>query len=319
MDSDDVLQLVNADQFLNSLPDDPCWAIEPLAMEGGILMIHAREGVGKSSLATQLAHSFIVGEPWIGFDVPESGPVIYLNLDMAEHEMGRLIERGRAAGFELREDFYLPPLEEGFNILEDSHAQTLEDYCREIQPACVILDTADDGYWAHETTNQLIRHVLKRYRYAVSPGLFVFLHHDRKKSKPGFRGGDQDDEDAYLGRGAWSRVSTSRLHLKEQDNGLKLVIRKARIEEPGFKELDLNRTEHGFFELTSDHQQMLRLWPNNIPPGERAEVLSGIESLSDVFADIASRTGSQQDTVRKQFYRAEKKGARFEWRERLDL
>lgn len=319
MEVKDVLNLVNADEFLDRLPQDPRWSIEPLVLEGGILMLHAREGVGKSSIAVQLSHSFITGDPWIGFDVPETGPVIYLNLDMAELEMGRLIRRGRDEGFKLNHDFYLPPLDEGFNVLNDEHYAVLEEYCRRIQPSLVVLDTADDGYRSQNPSNEVIREVLKRYRRAVSPALFLFLQHERKKSKPSWSGEEQDDPDAYLGFGAWSRVATCRLQLKQKDGSHHLIVRKSRVEKPGFKELKLAKTEHGFFELLAQSQQMLRIWPNNVPPNERIDLVDGIEHKSEVFRDIANRTGTKQATVRKQYNRAKQDGATFDWENLLEL
>ena len=45
-----------------------------------------------STLIAQLAHSFITGENWLGFPIETTGPVVWLQFDMAVEESRRLIE-----------------------------------------------------------------------------------------------------------------------------------------------------------------------------------------------------------------------------------
>src|SRR5690606_535980 len=80
------LDLVSADAFLTNRKEVPPWILRPFLVNGSTMMLYGRQGIGKSSLALQLAYSLTSGEPWMGFPVARSGPVIYLQLDMSVEE-----------------------------------------------------------------------------------------------------------------------------------------------------------------------------------------------------------------------------------------
>lgn len=280
-------------------------------------MLWGRQGVGKSSLVAQMAHSFITGEPWLGFEIGETGPVVWLQFDMAVEETRRLIERAQDSGMDFQEQLYIVgPEDDGaeqvpaFNIYNEGHRAALKEAIRQIQPVAVILDTTDDGYETprHLSVTEVARDVVKKYRSISEHAAFIFLRHERKK--PSF-GKQEDDPDAFSGPKDWEAVASSSLQIASKAGGYVLRVRKSRIDKAPFDELALVKDGFGFFQQKNDHVQMLQTWPGCLPVVERKAVVARISSKNDVFKDIAFRTGVPFETVKKAAQRA--KGVDFPW------
>jgi LmbE family N-acetylglucosaminyl deacetylase len=318
-----TLRLITAEDFLASREENPPWIMRPFLMRGSSLMLYGRQGIGKSSLVIQLAYSFISGKPWLGFPIDETGPVIYLPFDMAVEETRRLIERAESEGMDFRGQLYIPVPEQNggdqiapFDIYKQE--KELEDLVRQIQPVAVILDTADDGYEApkHKSVTEVAREVVKMYRRACGRAAFVFIRHQRKK--PAWKGEkeEEDDPDAFSGPKEWEAVASSSLQFLYTPKSApyyRLKVRKTRIDKSPVQEIGLSRTKQGFFEPLNVHVQLLSYWPGCVPPQERAELLARVQSMNDVFRDVAERTGSTFEAVKKAYQRACDQGVEFPW------
>lgn len=316
------LRLIASDDLLSSEALAPEWIIYPLCMKGSSVMVYGRQGLGKSSAIIQLAHSLISGEPWMGFRVHKTGPVIYLQVDMAQQETRRIIERAEEAKLDMQGKLFVTGPEEGeesatFNILDAADWARLRDWCVEVDPVAVIVDTIHDSYEHQEKgvdINALIRKIHRSFKQAIGGAVLVFVNHTRKQSVPSMQKKDanEDDEDSFMGGQAWEGVVAASLHLKkERDHRIKLKIRKLRLDVWPGSEVLLEKTEHGFFEAKLNDAQMLMQWPDFLPVEEREKAVASAKTKMDVFRQIARLSGSTVSAIRVRENR--NKGADYPW------
>lgn len=314
------LKLVTAEHLVESREEAPPWILKPFLMRGSSMMLYGRQGIGKSSLVAQLAHSFISGEPWLGFPIEETGPVVWLQFDMAVEEARRLIERAQDAGMDFQQQLYTPAPDEElgeqvptFNIYNPEHEQALLSVLRQVKPVAVILDTADDGYESpqHKSVVEVAREVVKKYRRAAGHAAFIFLRHERKRSSYQ-RDEDDDDPDAFSGPKEWEAVASSSLQLKAtREGGYVLRVRKSRLDRAPLSALRMDKDDYGFFLPKQGHAQMLQFWPACVPQQDREAVVAGAHSMNDVFRDVAERSGTNFEVVKKTYQRA--RGVDWAW------
>lgn len=183
------LQLISADELLSSEEAEPDWVLYPLLARGSSMMLYARQGAGKSSLAMQLAHSLVTGDDFLTFEVRRRGPVIYLQFDMSRQEMTMLTARAGKAGLYVGAELFIsqPEIDEEsviFDVLRDDDQEVLRELCDRVRPVAVIVDTIHDGYESQESykdINALARKVLRRYKEVLGGAVLIFLNHQRKQ------------------------------------------------------------------------------------------------------------------------------------------
>lgn len=315
------IRLIAAEDLLRSEAFDPEWVIYPLCMRGSSVMMYGRQGIGKSSATVQLAHSLITGEPWMGFKVERTGPVIYVQIDMAQQETRRLLERATEAGLDMGDQLYVTGPEEGeesvtFNILDPGDWTRLKEWCERVQPIAVIVDTIHDGYeyeGKNVDVNAMIRKIHRGFKSAIGGAVLVFLNHMRKQSKKGFEKGEEsDDEDSFMGGQAWEGIVAASLHLvKKKDHSLALKLRKLRLDTWPGAEVPLVKDDFGFFHAKLNDAQMLAQWPDFLPLDEREAAIASVRTKTDVFSHIAKMTGSSLSAIRMRENR--KKGCVYPW------
>jgi predicted ATP-dependent serine protease len=307
-----TLRLRPISELVAEAPEEEEWVIKHLAVPGSGIMLYGRQGIGKSSLICQFAHSIITGEPWMGFSVEKTGPVILLEIDMPKRETIKVIRRANKAGLLMGENFYAPEPEEGeegimFDILNDKDMAELADICEQIQPVAVIVDTIHDAYTQNDRVgdiNAFIRQVYRRFRTAINGAVLVFLNHRRKQGNFPQKD-DEADDDSFMGGQAWEGLVATSIQLarKKSDRTLWLKIHKTRLSSLPFSEIPITVDEFGFFEPKLNYQQMLLQWPECLPLADRRAVMNTVKTKMDVFKDISSRTGVTVATIRQQFYR----------------
>lgn len=323
------LRFVDSEDFLSSQAAEPEWIIRPFCVTGSAIMLYGRQGVGKSSLTAQLIHSFRSGEPFLGFRVYRSGPVLYLQLDMPLQEMRMLLERSKRAGMDAEHPLHVPLPPEGeeallFNILNDADQQELAAWCEEIRPIAVVVDTIHDAYVPdpkHIDINQQIRLIFRRFREAIGGAVLVFLNHSRKQGTLARKDADaieEDDGDSFMGGQAWEGLVTSSLQLRYSRKTAKkvLALRKIRLETWPEKSLTLQDSSHGFYENKLDYKQMLMQWPYCKDKVYAESAAAFFKTKAAIFKEIAEECEVPYATVRQQYYR--NKGADYAWRHLLE-
>ena len=283
------LKVYTLDEFSAELDIHRKWVIEPFGFMNSVMMLYGGEGLGKSRLLTQLSHSVITGQPWLGFPVHTTGPVLFMQLDMPRMEQENLIESIRAAGMyeDMQDEFFLYTDE--FDILDKQCQENLKAICAELNPVMVILDTAYQGF-SEAKSNILVRKVVKSYSRAIYPALFTLAHHKDKK------------DDMALGFGEWGRVVTTSLRIFEEPKRGKpiaLEVDKCRLASSLVKgmKLDLMFDQYGFLrKREANMDQLLLYYP-----------LTGYEeTMMEVFESIGGEVRKDPEAVRSHYYKAVK-------------
>lgn len=308
-------------RFIETPDEEFEWVIKPLCVRGSGMMIYGRQGVGKSSITTQLCHSLMTGEPFLGFPVMHTGYVLYLHCDMNGTETKKVLRRGYDAGL-CREDGLLVPNFEKhdgrfrFNILDPVDQTKLALWCERWKPIAVVVDNIHDAYVAEKNNtdvNAVIRSVYRGFQDAIGGAVLIMLNHARKQSAIAAKLGEEDD-DAFMGGQAWEGlVATSiRVSRDKKTHKMKMSLQKTRLGLWPEAEILLDRTKHGFFSYQMPYNIMLTQWPDCIPNGERDAVIAATKTKADVFKDIARRTGVSYDTIRK--YENAHRDLEYPWR-----
>ena len=277
------------------------------------MMIYGRQGTGKSTLLVQLAHSFQTGEPWMGFHVNQTGPTIMLQLDMPKGDLSKFIQRTCKEGLDLSGmAIYGAP--EGFNIRMKADRALLKEECEKIQPIVVFVDTVNDSFGRSLEGNEHVRDVLHNLSRTIGNAALIYTNHTRKKgayvqAMESKQGAAMDDPDAFSGFGAWEQVATSSIELRDHNDRYQLVLQKHRLDNPGFKEIDLVKNGNGFFRPESPHAQILLQWPHSIPPKDRERVMACSTSIRAACEEIGKLAGVKPEAVRQTYYRMKKRGA----------
>lgn len=283
-------------------------------------MLYGRQGVGKSSIALQLAAAFANGTEWLCFPTNRRGKTLWLQLDMPRSELRLMLRRAEAAQLFLsgsRDHILFAQLFDGtaevfeFNLLDNDDYTAFLGCVREQAPVAIIVDTVSDAYEAAERRDagEQVRDVLRRLRHAALQvgAVTVYLHHQRKRAQ---QPGPLEDADAFLGRVQWEGFATSSLQLTssqgDDDEGQKfaLRIRKCRLASPGIERLDLIQNEHGFFEPRPSATQAVALWPACVPVGLREA-----KGRDEVLEVLATHFGFTQDNLRQAVRRVRPKPA----------
>lgn len=180
-----TLPIVSGFDYLK-LPRSPeTFLIDQLLPVGGSMLMFGDPKVGKSYAALQLACCLTSGVEWLGFDVPQAVPVVYVQLDTPRSLWADRVQTLSDSGhpvegihFADRETLNTHP----FNILDDQHFSLLRDSLALIRPGAVIIDTLREAHGGDENDSTAMQQVVARLDAAVKPAAMILISHARKSN-----------------------------------------------------------------------------------------------------------------------------------------
>ncbi|MFM9859730.1 AAA family ATPase, partial [Pseudoxanthobacter sp. M-2] len=218
----DPLPMVSAASFAGMPVPPRRWLVDGLIPAGTVTMLNGDGGTGKSLIALQLAVSAVLGVPWIGIDVEDFGPAIFLTAeDEIDEVHRRLVDVARAVPIDLDRlealsicslaglDALLATAEWKSNILRATRLYAaLKVRVSEIKPTLVVLDTLADVFGGEENDRAQARQFVSLLRgLAIECGTtIVLLAHP---SLSGMASGS-----GTSGSTAWNNSVRSRLYFK---------------------------------------------------------------------------------------------------------
>jgi hypothetical protein len=291
-------------------------------------MFYGRQGLGKTTLMYQMAHSLVTGDPWMGLPIHQTGKkVLFMELDMPEVEFGFMQDRGIKGGLEIDNPIDVIHLEdyESFDVFDPAGKcyAFLKDKIMEDDPIALVIDTMDDAYdeipkEMLADVNRLAKKVVNTFRRLIPSGLLLYSRHERKE--PPYRGKGSvsaiDDKDAFTGGSGWERKVASSFRIFENAKETKFLIQnKHRLAPKVFGKTEVVQDENGLFRLANEYPAALISWPACLPESERAWAPA---SKIEVLKSVAEYCKANLATVKQYYYRRKKEGAVYGWEKMLD-
>ncbi len=132
---------------------------------------------------------------------------------------------------------------------------------------------------------------------------------------------EEQDDDSFLGGGAWAAVTSAIIEIRKnkQKNAAFLHLHDLRLEAPAKAIIELKVDEFGFFSTKAeimDPGQMLTAWPFCFDEDEVKKLSMTTRSMNDVFRDIAAKTETSFESVKKLYQRHPE--ADYPWKKLLE-
>jgi len=243
---------------LNEIPPAPRdWHMEGWIPGRTVTLLSGDGGVGKSTLALQLAVSTAAARPWLG-STPKPGPVIYVSAEDDQDELHRRLDEictGHGIGLDSLADLHLWDLTnddatmavEGRDggIEPTDRWATLVGLAGELNPVLIILDSLADIYGGNENIRPQVRQfVALLRRLAIKEGLAVLVLAHPSNHGIGTGSG-------VSGSTAWNNSVRSRIYFTrpsgdDVDPDLRLLSQKKSNYSRAQADLRLRRQMGGF-------------------------------------------------------------------------
>lgn len=248
------LQVVQLDDLATAQLRPPEFFVEKILPEKNLTIMGAHGGIGKTTLALQLAVHVAVGARWAGLSVRRS-KVAFLSMeDPQEIVRWRLRMICEASGLPIKDVI------QNMLLLDGVEAGGLVEEVREggtlslvETPAMIqlrglvstidvlIVDNASDAFDADENTRRLVRAFVRKLAGLVRArgGAVLLLVHVPKENAR--NGGGRE---SYSGSTAWHNSARSRLALSEENGLVKLEQQKSNLG-PCCQPIFFSRGDHG--------------------------------------------------------------------------
>lgn len=231
-----------------------------LIVKGGFHYLHARDGVGKSFCALQMAHAMCTADEWLdGLAAPEKFRVLFVQAEMTKAQLKGRVEKLKGAFGPLErrlttysERFLLARQSRDFDPVELGGFGRLEALVQRHKPDVVFIDplisftsgcNLNKDWVATPIIAQFLE-LAQNHNCAV-----VILHHEGKDREKGLRGSSTLRDEASCSIGMWDIGYSKPL--------VELTFNKARHRRKP-PSIVLKRDDNGWFEIELGLTEYLR-------------------------------------------------------------
>lgn len=255
------------------------WSIPGLVHKQGVAIVTAQPGVGKTQLSLRGALSVAGGIPFLGWEIPEPQPVLFVSLEMSAVEIKDFLTT-MTAGYseerleQLERNFQVATFGESVMLEREDHQQYFRELVEETGAGGVFIDSLSYSIGKSPNDDEAVHRAMYFVRRMNRDfGTFTwFVHHDRKpqvnNKKPNsladIYGSQFIERDITTGMNLWSTDPSNSF------SPIELSCTKLRMGTQ-FAQKIIKRTEELDFELVSDSG-------NSPPEGDNAR--SGSRSQS---------------------------------------
>jgi len=169
--------LWSADELAAHTFDTPTFLVDPILPLGGVVMLHGKRGVGKTQLATTLAHAVSAGSLFLGRFPTLGGPVVHVQVDMTA-QIQQLRVRAAKRQVQLPRVYYICPAT--FNLPAASEDHPVVTAINSVSPSLVIWDTLRRIHTLDEKSSEASQAVYSAARSLIPGATHFFIHHDKK-------------------------------------------------------------------------------------------------------------------------------------------
>ena len=216
-------------ELMNTADEPNNYLIEGFLWEHDHIMLLAKEKVGKSILAIQMACSLSCGEPFLGeYEVPEPMQVLYIQTESTRHEtVERLRSMTSKDGVNWNpENFFLYHThslaldsETGMNFL----IKLMQD--RLLDPRVIFIDPlymsmegslVDD--WKCRSMSKNVRRLGELYNAAI-----VLVHHEHRARSNKDGHVIEEGDNSIMGSFVWKAFPSHIIHLRMSKDGMRAI------------------------------------------------------------------------------------------------
>lgn len=163
------------------------WAIPGLIHKQGVGIVTAQPGVGKTQLSLRAALNVARGTPFLGWEIPEPQPILFISLEMSAVEIKDFLKTMTAGytdeQFEaLEKNFQVVTFGESVMLEREDHQQYFRELVEETSPVGVFIDSLSYSIGKSPNDDEAVHRAMYFVRRLNRDfGTFTwFVHHDRK-------------------------------------------------------------------------------------------------------------------------------------------
>ena len=252
-----MLEIYQGMDFVKAdLPIIP-WLIHPIIPSTGIVLFHGPPGIGKSTIAWQLANNIEQGSALLGM-LSNKARVLLLSLDMPKYG---LHARWKESNFEPLFDLVIT---ENFDPASPAfqHGKVFKgvrEWYDKNRYQLVIVDSLAHvvAYGKSVNADEAVGPTYDSFKQWFPNTCILFIHHDRKKKMKDDGTWPEPTDEDFIGSQQWKAQCTTQLHLSKANNTLlKLELAKNQVGPTWYEPMDLYMNEKGTALMEySQHQQ----------------------------------------------------------------
>jgi RecA-family ATPase len=252
-----MLEIYQGMEFVKAeLPIIP-WLIHPIIPSTGIVLFHGSPGIGKSTIAWQLANNIEQGSALLGM-LSNKARVLLLSLDMPKYG---LHARWKESNFEPLFDLVITDnFDPGSSAFPHSEVfKAVRAWHETHNYQLVIVDSLAHVVANGKSVNadEAVGPTYDNFKKWFPNTCIMFIHHDRKKKMKEDGSWPEPTDEDFIGSQQWKSQCTTQLHLSKANNTLlKLHLSKTQVGPQWNEPMELYMNEQGT-ELMEygEHQQ----------------------------------------------------------------
>jgi hypothetical protein len=210
------------------------WAIDPMLMEQGTMLMVGPSGIGKTQLSLQFMIHLSLGRDFLHYKIPEPKRILFLSLEMDHGSLKKFIEQmnndlSKHDRLLLSENFHIVPHGEPWPLNLPVGQDNLTGLLDDIQPQGVFVDSIGSAIKGSLSQDEEVLDLLAyNDRIRKQYGCFTwYIHHMRKSSNGGHTPSTQDD--IYGNQYLLNRATSSYGVLRGREGFLKIRNFKNRL------------------------------------------------------------------------------------------
>lgn len=252
-----MLEIYNGMDFVNAeLPIIP-WLIHPIIPSTGIVLFHGSPGIGKSTIAWQLANNIEQGSALLGM-LSNKARVLLLSLDMPKYGLhARWKESGFKPEFDLVITENFDPA--GAAFPHSKVFKSIREWHDKNNYQLVVVDSLAHvvAYGKSVNADEAVGPTYDSFRQWFPNTCIMFIHHDRKKKMKDDGTWPEPTDEDFIGSQQWKAQCTTQLHLSKASNTLlRLELAKTQVGPSWAEPIELYMNDKGTELLEySDHQK----------------------------------------------------------------
>ena len=252
-----MLEIYNGMDFVKAdLPIIP-WLIHPIIPSTGIVLFHGSPGIGKSTIAWQLANNVEQGSALLGM-MSNKARVLLLSLDMPKYG---LHARWKESKFEPLFDLVITENFDpaGAAFQHSKVFKEVREWHDKNNYQLVIVDSLAHvvAFGKSVNADEAVGPTYDSFKQWFPHTCIMFIHHDRKKKMKDDGTWPEPTDEDFIGSQQWKAQCTTQLHLSRASNTLlRLDLAKTQVGPTWNEPMELYMNEQGTALMEyNEHQQ----------------------------------------------------------------